>query len=115
MENGCIGVIKGSHKFFDSVRPSPSPQVEAPLKNHMYTIFPYLQLLEMKAGEALFFDNRTFHASPPNTTDIPRVAVGLGFTQKAAEIRHYNLKPGTTDTLLKYKIDADFFLKFENV
>ena len=114
MENGCIGVIKGSHKFFDSVRPSPSPQVETPLKNHMYTIFPYLQLLEMKAGEALFFDNRTFHASPPNTTDIPRVAVGLGFTQKAAEIRHYNLKPGTTDTLLKYKIDADFFLKYDN-
>ena len=114
ISNGCIGVIRGSHKFFDSVRPSPSPQVETPLKNHMYTIFPYLELLEMKAGEALFFDNRTFHASPPNTTDIPRIAIGLGFTQKSAEIRHYNLKPGTTDTLLKYKIDADFFLKYDN-
>jgi ectoine hydroxylase-related dioxygenase (phytanoyl-CoA dioxygenase family) len=112
--NGCIGVIRGSHKFFDSVRPSPSPQVETPLKNHMYTIFPYLELQEMKAGEALFFDNRTFHASPPNTTDVPRIAIGLGFTQKSAEIRHYNLKPGTTDILLKYKIDADFFLKYDN-
>jgi ectoine hydroxylase-related dioxygenase (phytanoyl-CoA dioxygenase family) len=114
MENGCIGAIRGSHRFFDSVRPSPSPQVATPLKNHMYTIFPYLELLEMKAGEALFFDNRTFHASPPNTTDAPRIAVGLGFTQKSAEIRHYTLKPGTTDTLLKYKIDADFFLKYDN-
>jgi ectoine hydroxylase-related dioxygenase (phytanoyl-CoA dioxygenase family) len=114
MENGCIGVIRGSHRFLDSVRPSPSPQVGTPLKNHMYTIFPYLELLEMKAGEALFFDNRTFHASPPNTTDTPRIAVGLGFAQKAAEIRHYTLKPGTTDTLLKYKIDADFFLKYDN-
>ena len=114
MKNGCIGVIRGSHKFFDSVRPSPSPQVETPLKNHMYTIFPYLELLEMKAGEALFFNNRTIHASPPNTTDLPRIAIGLGFAQKAAEIRHYSLKPGTTDTLLKYKIDADFFLKYDN-
>ena len=92
MENGCIGVIKGSNRFFSNVRPSPSPQVETPLKNHMYTIFPYLELQEMKAGEALIFDNRTFHASPPNTTDSARVAVGLGFTQSEAEIRHYYLK-----------------------
>lgn len=115
IDNGCIGVIKGSHRFFDSVRPSPSPQVGTPLKKHMYTIFPYLELQNMKAGEALFFDNRTFHASPPNTTDVPRVAVGLGFTQKAAEIRHYYLKPGTTDTLLKYRIDPDFFFKYDNL
>ena len=25
MENGCLGVIKGSQKFFNNVRPSPSP------------------------------------------------------------------------------------------
>lgn len=114
MENGCLGVIKGSNRFFTNVRPSPSPQVETPLKRHMYTIFPYLELQEMKAGEALIFDNRTFHASPPNTTDVPRIAVGLGFTQSEAEIRHYYLKPGTEDTLLKYKIDPQFFLKYDN-
>lgn len=114
MENGCLGVIRGSNRFFSSVRPSPAPQVETPLKKHMYTIFPYLELQEMKAGEALIFDNRTFHASPPNTTDSPRLAVGLGFTQADAEIRHYYLKPGTTDTLLKYKIDPEFFFKYDN-
>ena len=115
MENGCLGVIKGSNRFFSSVRPSPSPQVGTPLKNHMYTIFPYLELQEMKAGEALIFDNRTFHASPPNTTESPRIAVGLGFTQVEAEIRHYYLKPGTDDTLLKYEIDPEFFLKYDNM
>ncbi|MFT4544640.1 MAG: ectoine hydroxylase-related dioxygenase (phytanoyl-CoA dioxygenase family) [Bacteroidia bacterium] len=114
MENGCIGVIKGSNRFFKNVRPSPSPQVETPLKKHMYTIFPFLELQEMKAGEALIFDNRTFHASPPNTTDSTRIAVGLGFTQAEAEIRHYTLKPGTDNTLIKYKIDPDFFLKYDN-
>ncbi len=114
LENGCLGVIKGSNRFFQGKRPSPSPQVDTPLKKHMYTIFPYLELQEMKAGEAIIFDNRTFHASPPNTTNSPRVAIGLGFTQKEAEIRHYYLKPGTTDTLLKYKIDPDFFFKYDN-
>ncbi|MCF8464371.1 MAG: phytanoyl-CoA dioxygenase family protein [Flavobacteriales bacterium] len=115
MENGCLGVIKGSNRFFKSVRPSPSPQVGTPLKDHMYTIFPYLELQEMKAGEALIFDNRTFHASPPNTTDTARIAVGLGFTQADAEIRHYYLKPGTENVLLKYQIEPDFFLKYDNM
>lgn len=114
IDNGCIGVIKGSNHFFENHRPSPSPQVDTPLKEHMFTIFPFLSLLEMKAGEALFFNNKTIHASPPNTTDEARLAIGLGFTQKEASISHYALKPGTTDTLLKYKIDADFFLKYDN-
>ena len=114
MDNGCMGVIKGSNHFFESHRPSPSPQVETPLKKHMFTIFPFLELIEMKAGEALIFNNKTIHASPPNITNETRLAVGLGFTQKEAEIRHYYLKPGTTDTLLKYKITPDFFLKYDN-
>jgi ectoine hydroxylase-related dioxygenase (phytanoyl-CoA dioxygenase family) len=113
-DNGCMGVIKGSHQFFDSVRASPSPQVETPIKDHMFTIFPYINLVEMKAGEALIFDNRTIHASPPNITDKPRLAIGLGFTQKEASICHYYLKPGTSDQLLKYKIQPDFFLKYDN-
>lgn len=114
MDNGCIGVIKGSNNFFTNHRPSPSPQIDTPLKEHMFTIFPFLDLIEMKAGEALFFNNKTIHASPPNTTNAPRLAVGLGFTQKEAKICHCNLKAGTTDTLLKYKIDKEFFLKYDN-
>jgi len=114
MDNGCIGVFKKSHKFFDHLRPSPSPQAPSPLFEHMFTIFPYLQLLEMKAGEALFFNNKTIHGSPPNTTDEVRLGVGLGLTQKEAEVRHYYLKPGTKNRVLKYKADADFYKKYDN-
>lgn len=114
MDNGCLGVIKGSNHFFENHRPSPSPQVETPLKKHMFTIFPFLNTIEMKAGEALIFNNKTIHASPPNITNQARLAVGLGFTQKNAELRHYYLKPGTDSTLLKYKITPDFFLKYDN-
>ena len=114
MDNGCIGVIEGSNKFFSQVRPSPSPQTPSPLSKHMFSLFPYLKLVEMKAGEALLFDNRTIHASPPNVTNVPRLAVGLAFTQKEAEITHYYLKPGTKDTMLKYNIDAPFFKKYDN-
>ena len=71
-------------------------------------------MVDIKAGEALFFNNKTIHASPPNTTNKARVGIGLGITQKAAEIRHYYLKPGTKDKLLKYKTDAGFYTKYDN-
>lgn len=115
LDNGCMGVIKGSRNMMSNHRPSPSPQTPVPLSEHMFSIFPYLTTLEMKAGEVLFFDNRTFHASPPNTTDGLRLAAGVGITQKDAQLVHYYLKPdGNKNTLLKYKVDEDFFLKYDN-
>lgn len=114
MENGCLGIIKGSHKFLSNVRPSPSPQVPSPLAQHMFSLFPYFDLIPMKAGEAIIFDNRTFHASPPNIAKEPRLAIGLSFTQKDAKLCHYMLKPGTKDVMLKYKVSPDFFKRYDN-
>lgn len=115
IDNGGMGVIRGSHKLMQNHRPSPSPQTPVPLSEHMFSIFPYLKTLDMKAGEVLFFDNRTFHASPPNTTSGIRLAAGVGITQKDAQLVHYTLKPdGNKNTLLKYKVDEEFFLKYNN-
>jgi hypothetical protein len=115
LDNGGMGVIRGSHKFMNNQRPSPSPQTPVPLSNHMFSIFPYLHTLEVKAGEVLFFDNRTFHASPPNTTNEVRLAAGVGITQKNAQLVHYYMKPDDTfKTMLQYKVDEDFYLKYEN-
>ncbi len=115
IDNGALGVVKGSHRFLSDVRPSPSPQVVSPLRDHMFSLFPYVQLVELKAGEAIFFDNRTFHASPPNTTDEQRIVIGMGFTQEDAQLCHYFMKPdGQQTELLKYHIDTDFFRKYNN-
>lgn len=115
IDNGCMGVIKGSNRFMRNLRPSPSPHVVVPLGEHMFTVFPYLNTLEMKAGETLFFDQRTIHASPPNTTADIRLAVGFGITQKEAQFVHYYLKPdGEKNKVLKYKVDEQFFLKYDN-
>jgi hypothetical protein len=115
IDNGGMGVIRGSHKFMMNHRPSPSPQCPVPLSEHMFSIFPYLHTVDVKAGEVLMFDNRTFHASPPNTSDSIRLASGVGVTQKDAKLVHYYLKPdGTFKTMLRYNVDEDFFLKYEN-
>ncbi len=115
LDNGCMGVIRGSHKLMQNHRPSPSPQTPVPLSDHMFSVFPYLKTLEMKAGEVLFFDNRTFHASPPNTCEGVRLAAGIGITQKDAKLVHYHLKPdGNQNIIQKYAIDEDFFIKYNN-
>jgi ectoine hydroxylase-related dioxygenase (phytanoyl-CoA dioxygenase family) len=115
INNGCLGLIRGSHRFYDHVRPSPSPQYEPPFKDQLFTIFPYLQLIEMKAGQALVFNNRTFHASPPNTADQPRIAFGLGITHRDAEIEHYYLLPRQERVLLeRFKVAPDFFFAYNN-
>lgn len=115
MDNGALGVIRGSHKIMQNHRPSPSPQTPVPLSEHMFSIFPYLNIIEMQPGEVLMFDNRTFHASLPNTTDAVRLAVGIGVTQADAQLVHYYLKPdGNKNTLQRHNVDEDFFLKYDN-
>ena len=115
LDNGQMGVIRGSHKFMQNYRPSPSPQTPVPLSEHMFSIFPYLHTIDMKAGQVLMFDNRTIHASPPNTSSGVRLATGVGVTQKDAQLVHYIMKPdGILKTMLRYNVDEDFYLKYEN-
>lgn len=115
MHNGALGVIHGSSTFFDFSRPSPSPQTPTPLGPHMFSIFPYLDVIEMKAGEALVFNNQTIHASPPNTTENTRLACGIGITHKDAKLYHHYNVPGTDPAQVEvYEIEPDFFLEFNN-
>lgn len=115
MMNGAMGVIVGSHKFFNYHRPSPAPHFRTPIDPHVFSIFPYLKLIPMKAGQALIFNNKTIHASPPNITDNVRLAVGFGVTQAEAPMRHYYLQPNTDGKVLnEYEVDDYFFTHFNN-
>jgi hypothetical protein len=114
-ENGALGVIKGSHKLFDHYRSSPSPQSKSPLTDHIFTLFPYVDVIEMKAGEVLVFDNRLIHASPPNLSDRPRIAVGIGVTQKEAQLVHYYQNPVSEPAQLDaFEITKEFFTTYNN-
>ncbi len=114
-ENGGMGVIPGSHRILQNHRPSPSPQCPVPLGEHVFSLFPYMKMIDVKAGDILLFDNRTFHASPPNTSGAPRISVGIGITQKDAQLVHYYLKPdGTRRNILRYNVDEEFYLKYDN-
>lgn len=112
-ENGALGVIPGSHTIFNHKRSSPSPQSKSPLADHIFTLFPFVQVIEMKAGESLIFDNRLIHASPPNLSNAPRIAVGIGITQAEAQLKHFYQNPNS-GKLEEYNVDKTFYTWFNN-
>ncbi len=112
--NGALGVIPGSHRLLNYPRSSPSPQARSILSDHAFTLFPFVEIVDMKAGEALIFDNRLVHASPPNTSGISRIAAGIGITQKAAQLLHYYQVPGAEERIEVYAVDKTFFPRYNN-
>src|SRR5262245_44066379 len=101
VENGALALLKGSHLFYDHVRPSPSPQYSPPFKDQLLDIFPYMRVIPLGAGQAVVFNNRTLHASPPNTTNQTRIAFGIGVTHRDARLRHYYMLPGQPRPLIE--------------
>lgn len=112
--NGALGVIKGSHRIFNYPRASPSPQAKSLLSDHAFNLFPYVEVIDMKAGEALIFNNKTVHASPPNISGITRIAAGIGITSKNAALRHYYQLPGAEQTIEVYEVNESFFQDHNN-
>jgi ectoine hydroxylase-related dioxygenase (phytanoyl-CoA dioxygenase family) len=115
VENGALGLVKGSHRLYDHVRPSPSPQYAPPFKDQLFAIFPYLTIVPLRAGQAIVFNNQTLHASPPNATAQMRIAFGIGITHREASLRHYYMLPEQSTPLMEgYEVDLDFFFSYNN-
>lgn len=112
--NGALGIIRGSHKLFNYQRQSPSPQAKTVLSPHAFTLFPYIEIIDMKAGEALIFDNRTIHASPPNISGKTRIGAGIGITQQSAQLLHFYQVPGDEEKINVYEVDQAFFPLYNN-
>lgn len=114
VNNGCIGILKGSNKVFDNVCPRPTSLADNINTEYYPLLVEYMEWIPMKAGEVLVFDHKTVHASLPNKTNNPRLSLSLLVTHKEADFYNYFIKPGTTDRILKYKIDREFYMNYSN-
>jgi hypothetical protein len=115
IQNGAMAVLPGSHKWFHGPRASPSPGYITPFQAHGMDLFPYMKLIPMKAGQALVFENKTLHASPPNNSAQARIAAGIGLSQQEAPLLHYYVIPGSQPQELQcYKVDRSFFFHYNN-
>jgi ectoine hydroxylase-related dioxygenase (phytanoyl-CoA dioxygenase family) len=72
-QNGCLQVIKGSHKMGRIEHGFAGEQVGA--SQHYVDLAlktMHLQFVEINAGDALFFHSNLLHRSEANLSDIPR-------------------------------------------
>lgn len=112
-DNAALGFIDGSHKYFDYLRMFPYMVVETPVLVHAMQLMPFVNLLRLKAGEAVVFNNKTIHGSFSNYTNKGRPAVAFLLQPANEALLSYYLKPnGACDTLLKYAATPDFYLEY---
>ena len=113
-DQGSLGFVKGSHRFFPNINCSPRPAAATPTEGLELLLGSYVSFPELRAGDALAFNNETIHASLPNRSDEPRIAIGIGFRPADTVLHHYFLKPGTRDRLLKFIVGEDFYFHYGN-
>lgn len=102
-KNGCIQVIPGSHKWFDTIRSFNIPSQFIDFK----TVDSILRPVPLKAGSAVVFAHNLFHGSKPNKTNEFRVAATYSIASKDAPVIHY-IKNG--DKIQTCLADEDFLL-----
>lgn len=103
-DNGAIRVVPKSHLWFSNQR---GPNIPDPLDKYQERVWDKMIDLPMKAGEALIYNHKLYHASTPNITDELRVAAVFGLKQKDKPMFYYF---GNDSDVEVYKSNVDFFL-----
>lgn len=115
IKNGALGFIPESHNFFDYIRAFPFPQIPSPVTENSIDLMQYFDILELKAGELVFFTHNTIHGSFSNYSDELRPAIGLSFIKKGVNPNLFIHNPKTNGkTLLKYEVDKYSLVEFNN-
>lgn len=110
-ENGALYVLPGSHRLYYPPRGFGLPY---PYNEFHSVVKPRMQLVPLKAGEAVFYNNKLMHCSEPNTTNTSRPAVITAMLpNEAAKIIHFR-----TDALPEHKVEVfelskEFYLNFD--
>lgn len=86
VQNGTLFVLPGSHRLFPTYRGSSIPEFFEDVNTDL---IDYLVPVEIKAGDAVFFDQSIIHYSPPNYSDAVRIVTNTYFTHRDAVFMTY--------------------------
>lgn len=111
-ENGCLGVIPGSHRIMNAIR-GPRIQQSSYSKDKDW-VKELGVLLPMKAGEAVIYDHALMHYSPPNKSPFPRPALNLSLVPNGADMIHYCVPEGSDNIEVYHVQDTSFFINYDN-
>lgn len=110
VKNGALFVLPGSHRVFPTYRGSTIPEFFQEVNNE---ILDYLKPIEIKAGQAVFFDQSIIHFSPPNFSEDVRIVTNTYFTHKDAEYRTYYFDKSKEGQVEVFQQEHSFMTDFE--
>jgi ectoine hydroxylase-related dioxygenase (phytanoyl-CoA dioxygenase family) len=112
-QNGCIGVVEGSHTITNIIR-GPNIKQSSSLETDAIWARKYGKLIPMKAGDAMIYDHRLLHFSPANKSDKVRPALNLSLVPEGIDVIHF-YTPGDSDSIEKYSVpSSDFFIDYDS-
>jgi len=106
-ENGFLWVLAGSHRFHYTIRGGPGLNLWCSVPPCQWDRRFELRCLKLRKGDALIYDHRLFHGSPPNRSPERRLAINHTLIPEEATSLHYEFHgPGTVDALV---VPDDFY------
>lgn len=112
-ENGTLEIIPGTHtQNFHFARRSPwIPWYFKEFSD--FVIKEYHRPLNVKAGQAVIFDDSLIHYSTPNTSDHQRIVIQNIIVPKEATAVHYYVDPEKPDVVQVMDVDKEFYLDYD--
>jgi hypothetical protein len=104
-ENGGMSVLRGSQDMLKTYR---GYEIPSAFSDVAPTVWPYMEHLKIKAGEALIYYHTLLHGSVPNHSDKTRIAVVFALIPENAQLRYYSRKG---DKVEFFECDRRFFLE----
>lgn len=108
-ENGNLWVLEKSHSLGTSYRCGPGLALYFVDPGELSKARFVKKSLAMKKGQAVIYDHKLFHGSPPNLTDKVRVAINQAMAPAEAPAMHY-ARIGQDD-IMAFEVDDDFFCR----
>lgn len=104
--NGTLQVAEGSHLYAGYPR---GMNISYSFLHIQQELNAQLKSISLRQGDAIVFDHRLIHASPPNATEAVRTAAVMAMIPDEAEFIHYYLSQTKTDTFEILKMDEQKF------
>jgi len=106
-DNGYLWVLPESHKFYPTIRGGPGLNLWCKVPPTQWQKQFQLKKLKLRKGDALIYDHRLFHGSPPNNTQHRRLAINHTLIPLEAKSLHYQFTGhGQVDAL---EVPDDFY------
>ncbi|QQR97824.1 MAG: phytanoyl-CoA dioxygenase family protein [Sphingobacteriales bacterium] len=107
INNGCMYIVKNSHKLFDNY-------VSASYNNHKIhrnkISNKYIIDIELKAGQGMIFCDNIFHGSYPNVSSEDRIAITTRIANKGAQFVFYDI--ADKNTCIQYNIEPHDLIQY---